>query len=196
MSRKRIGIFGGSFNPVHLGHLSVAEEIRIGFDLQRIIFIPAAVPPHKTTEDLAPFSDRFRMIQLAIEDNPNFTVDDIEGGLSGKSFTVRTLRIFNEKNPDWDIFFLLGLDNLHEIGTWKDPESLFELCQIIVFGRPGYHRDGIDEGITSRVIFSDVTEIGISASEIRNKLHQRLSIESLVPAKVGNYVRDHHLYTD
>ena len=195
MSRKKIGIFGGTFNPVHQGHLSVAEEIRSSFDLDGIIFIPAAVPPHKVTDDLAPFDDRYRMIELAIEDNPNFSVDDIEAKLAGKSFTVRTLRFFKEKNPDWDIFFLLGLDNLHEIKTWKEPESLFELCRLIVFDRPGYGREGIEEEIISRVLFARVTEIGISASEIREKLGRGASIRDLVPAKVEDYITSRHLYS-
>jgi nicotinate-nucleotide adenylyltransferase len=163
LSPERIGVFGGGFNPVHVGHLIVAEEIRTAFNLEKIIFIPTAVPPHKTTANLASFKDRFRMIELAIEDNPYFDVDDIESRLKGKSFTVRTLRNLKEQNPDWDIYFLLGLDNLLEIGTWKEPDSILELASVVVFDRPGYKREGIDKRIVSRVLSADVTVFGVSA---------------------------------
>lgn len=194
MSPERIGIFGGSFNPIHTGHLIVSEEILNSLQLDSVLFVPSAIPPHKGTTDLAPFADRFRMIELAIEDNPRFQVDDIELRLSGKSFTVRTLRQFKKSNPDWEIYFLLGLDSLLEIKTWKEPDSIFDLCQMIVFDRPGYNREDVEAEIASRVFFSEATRIGISASMIREKLQKGGSIRYLVPESVERYIRSSGLY--
>ena len=137
----RIGIFGGTFNPIHLGHLRAAEEIRERFNLKRIIFIAAAVPPHKTIEGDVSGEHRMEMVRLAISGNPRFSVSDIELKKPGKSYSIGTIEYFRKRYGfDLDLFFILGMDAFLEIGTWKSFQELFSLCHFIVMTRPGFDK--------------------------------------------------------
>ena len=137
----RIGIFGGTFNPIHVGHLRVAEEIRERFDLKRVIFIAAAVPPHKEVEGGIPGEHRMEMVRLAISGNPHFSLSDIELKRPGKSYSIATIQFFRQKyGSDSEMFFVLGMDAFLEIGTWKSFQKLFSLCHFIVMTRPGFDK--------------------------------------------------------
>ncbi|MEI9477177.1 MAG: nicotinate-nucleotide adenylyltransferase [Deltaproteobacteria bacterium] len=136
MAGKRIGLFGGTFNPIHLGHLRGAEDIRESFGLDRVVFLPAAIPPHKLRDDVIEPRPRLEMVKLATLANPFFSVSDVEIERSGKSYSIDTLRYFRERQPD-SFFFILGMDAFVEIETWKEYQKLFSLCNFIVMARPG-----------------------------------------------------------
>src|SRR3972149_6883120 len=133
---KRIGLFGGTFNPIHLGHLRGAEEIREVFNLEEIIFIPSSIPPHKVTEKVIEARHRLEMVKLATANNPYFSISDVELLRPGKSYSIDTLRYFRENQQD-NLFFILGGDAFVEIETWKEFQNLFSLCHFIVMARPG-----------------------------------------------------------
>lgn len=211
----RVGILGGSFNPVHFGHLRVAEEVREALRLDRVLFIPAALPPHKVGHRLAPPEHRLAMVRLAIRGNAAFAVSTIELERQGRSYSVETLRALRGQHPDWHLHFIVGLDAFAEIGTWKDYRELFALADFVVISRPGFalrplrsllpvaarkdfwyapdrltlhHRSG------HTVAFQAVTGLDISATAIRSRVGQGKSIRYLVPAAVERYIAAHQLY--
>ncbi len=136
----RIGLFGGSFNPVHIGHLRAAEEIRGLCSLEKVIFIPTHIAPHKPVRTLASPQHRLTMLELAIQDNRHFLVSDAELKRPGRSYSVETLRYFRAAFPEADPFFIMGMDAFAEIDTWKNYRDLFPLCNFVVMTRPGYSR--------------------------------------------------------
>ncbi|MFB3887360.1 MAG: nicotinate-nucleotide adenylyltransferase [Thermodesulfobacteriota bacterium] len=138
-SEKRIGLFGGTFNPIHLGHLRGAEEIREISGLDQVIFIPAAIPPHKVAEQVIEAKHRLEMVRLATTTNPFFSTTDIELSRPDKSYSIDTIRYFRERSQN-DLFFILGRDAFMEIGTWKEFQELFSLCNFIVMTRPGFEK--------------------------------------------------------
>lgn len=220
---KREGLFGGTFNPVHLGHLRAALEVKEGFGLDHVHFIPAATPPHKDKKGLADNSDRFAMLRLAIEGVPGFSVSDAELKRSGRSYTIETVRQLRRTFPaSTQCFLIVGLDAFLEIDTWKDFSALFETIPFIVMSRPGEGKafgdaafTGLGEYIKQRVssgyVFDKeengffhetlqpvylfpVTSLGISATEIRHLVKQGRSIRYLVPDPVGAYIFEKRLY--
>ncbi len=208
----RIGIFGGTFNPIHYGHLRTAEEIREKLNLKEVVFIPAANPPHKE-EEIAPFTHRYNMVKLSVESNPLFSVSDIELKQYGKSYSIETIKeIKNMMDRNSILFFILGTDAFMEIKTWKNYRDLFYLCNFIVAIRPGY--EGIDkkflleEGVFTydekddRIIhksgnfisFIEVTFLSISSRDIRKRIKEKRSIKYLLPPKVEDYIYQNNLY--
>ena len=211
----RIGIFGGTFNPIHLGHLRSAEEVREGQGLDRILFIPSATPPHKRGAGVVPAAHRLAMVRLAIRGNPCFRVSTIEIDRGGRSFSVDTLRALRQRLPTARFAFIMGLDTFGEIATWKDYRAIFTLCDLIVTSRPPHvkaplrralpvaaraefcyqHGTGTLEHRTGhRVIYQRLSDLDISASSIRDRLSGGRSIRYLVPASVQRYIARHHLY--
>ncbi len=220
---KREGLFGGTFNPVHLGHLRTALEVMEGFGLDHVHFIPAATPPHKEKEALASDTDRSAMLTLAIEGTAGFSVSDAEMKRSGRSYTIDTVRQMNQKaSASTQCFLIVGLDAFLEIDTWKDYAALFEAISFIVMSRPGEGEPfgdtaftGIGEHIKQTVssgyafnkeengffhetlqpvyLFS-TTPLGISATAIRRLVKQGRSIRYLVPESVFAYISDKRLY--
>jgi nicotinate-nucleotide adenylyltransferase len=187
---QRIGLFGGTFDPIHSGHLQVAEKAANTFALDRVLFIPAANPPHKPAGEVAPYPDRFRMCELACAPYPRFVVSDLESG-PGKSYTIHTVeRVRRELFPDAELFFLIGADAFDELETWKRWRDLVKLTDFIVVSRPGatYH---IPEG--ARVHQLDQIQIPVSSSQIRAKL-ARGEPDPELPAAVLDYIREHGLY--
>jgi nicotinate-nucleotide adenylyltransferase len=136
--RKRIGILGGTFNPIHLGHLLVAQDAMEQVALERVIFIPSATPPHKTADALATERDRSRMIKLAIRGNDRFVVDDIEIRRGGKSYTVDTLVELRRRDPKADFYFIIGADSLRELHQWREAQRVVSLCTFVTVPRPGF----------------------------------------------------------
>lgn len=201
---ERIGIFGGSFNPVHLGHLVVAQDALEHMGLNRIIFLPAAQPPHKTAQPLAPASDRLEMLRLAVADDPRFEVSNDEIDRGGVSYTVDTLRRFHERYPTSALYFLVGGDTLRELHTWREIETVLQLAEIVTVGRPGVPLDSLNEKTLrlpdpwpARLAANVVTghRLEISATDIRGRCVRGRSIRYLVPPAVERYIAAHHLYS-
>lgn len=213
-----MGILGGTFNPVHLGHLRLAQESIEQLQLDRCLWVPAWVPPHKPHITIVSYEHRRRMLELATANNPRFRVSDLERRLSGKSFTVTTLRRLHEElaSPT-TIHFLLGLDAFLEIHSWWHYREIFELANLAIFRRPGYDRRTIAEQLHRRVSpryqwdpelgqFSHPslrpvsplksTFLDISSSVIRNMLAAGKSARYLVPDSVLSYITEERLYTD
>ncbi len=198
----RIGLFGGSFNPVHLGHLIVASDAMEAHSLDRVFWIPCRAPPHKAAADLAPAEHRAEMIRLAIAGEPRFELCRLELEREGPSFTVDTLRELRARQPADQFFFIIGADTVPELATWRDVETLTVLCEFIPVVRPGGpprpapESMGLPRAAAERLLarWTEIHPIGISASEIRRRLAAGRSVRYLVPDPVERYLRDHHLY--
>lgn len=214
--RFRLGLFGGTFNPIHFGHLRAAEEVCESLSLNRLWFIPAAHPPHKGTPEVTPFAVRLDMTRLAVGDHPLMAVSDIEGRRPGKSYSIETVRLLREKfGPGWELYFILGLDAMLEIVTWKDYAQLFELCHFVVLDRPGYDRRHLEEILLRqvkplcqpladeagfqhpsgyKVLWQQTTLMDISATGIRRLVRQGHSIRYLLPEAVRGYIMENRIY--
>jgi nicotinate-nucleotide adenylyltransferase len=212
----RLGIFGGTFDPVHIAHLRCAEEAREALGLDRVLFIPAAAPPHKRDRPVAAAQHRLAMLRLAVAGNPAFQVSPIELQRSGPSYSVDTLRRLHASMPAaTELVFLVGLDAFRDIHTWKEYRALFELADFVVFARPGYrlrsfrallpvatrgdfcygrNRQTLKHKSGSQVRFLDLTALDISASAIRARVTRAQSVRYLVPLPVERYIARHRLY--
>jgi len=189
-----LGVLGGTFDPIHMGHLVLTEQVREKFQLERVIFIPSASPPHKTEQKLSLAEDRFEMTKLALEGSPFFFVSDIELKREGLSYTVETLRELKELYKDSEIYFLTGSDVLNEITTWKDPEEIYKLAKIVIGVRPGFDKFDPENHFAKKSIIINITGIDISSTQIREKVRKGESIKYLVPSKVEEYIRKRNLY--
>lgn len=209
----KIGILGGTFNPPHVGHLRLAEEVAYTHDLSKIIFIPCFIPPHKQGDHIAPANHRFEMTLRACHNNSLFEVSDLEiASEDGPSYTVNTLEHFKQ-DPGIDIFFIIGTDALGEIRVWRDYKRLFALSNFVVVDRPGTPFDAAWEAVptevrneflegtghllhssSNRLIPSTVTGLNISATEIRSLCKQGRSIRYLVTEPVRSYIIQYNLY--
>ncbi|WP_126939865.1 nicotinate-nucleotide adenylyltransferase [Veillonella sp. VA142] len=197
--RKRIGILGGTFNPIHLGHLMIAEMALEAFGLNRVIFVPAKEPPHKET-DVIESKYRLEMVRAAVLDNPNFVVSDVEMQREGKSYTIDTLRYFHDVyGPTTEFFFIAGTDTIQNLPTWKYIEELLDMCEFIGAIRPGA-TDDIGESIEwfgqreSRIHILEVPEMKLSATDLRHRLRHGLSTRYMLPRSVYQYIKEHKIY--
>ena len=208
----KIGILGGTFNPIHFGHLRAGEEVRERLNLERVMFIPCGIPPHRPMDELVPFIHRYQMVKLAIADNPFFYVSKMEGNRDGKSYTVDTLKLLLQKETDAEFYFILGLDAFLGIDTWKSPQTLFELAHFVVLPRKTLSKEQIMPILDN--FFSDVkteedsfflpsgkiiyycpiTLLNISASQIRRLVRENKSIRYLVPEVVAEYIQRFGFY--
>lgn len=187
----RIGILGGTFNPVHIGHLILAEEALWKLKLDKIIFVPSYLPPHKEEEFLVDAEHRFKMVSLAIEGNNRFEVSRIEIDSKQMSYSIDTLKRLKEKAaPGTEFFFITGSDSLKELVSWKDIDEIFRLSKFIVAKRPGFPIGEVPKGVQMVII----SEIEVSSSEIRKRLKERRSIRYLVPEGVREYIENNKLY--
>ena len=212
---RRIGLIGGTFNPIHVGHLRSAAEVADAFGLERIVFIVSAVPPHKESKGIIDAGHRLEMVRRAVRGNPRFVASDLEIRRAGMSYTVDTLRYLRKRLGEAaDIFFILGLDAFEEITTWREYREVFSLSHFIVTDRPLDTRkdpkptlprelgDIFSEGERGclvhasgkRLCFYDITAIDISATAIRNLVREKKSIWYLVPDRVRRYIDDKGLY--
>lgn len=192
----RIGILGGTFNPIHNAHLVVAAEVAQGFSLDKIIFVPSYLPPHKNDPDIAPSQDRFQMCLLATKSNPSFSVSSLELERGGKSYSIETVKEFlNIYGEDTKLYFITGADAILEISTWKDIEELFQLCEFIVASRPGFQTDKIDKHVLERTHLIKVPALDISSTDIRRRVREGRNIKYLVPEEVEEYIYKHKLYS-
>ena len=196
VSPVRIGIFGGTFDPIHLGHLIAAREIQYQEDLDSVVFIPSAIPPHKVYEGMASPEDRSRMVDLAIQGNPRFQACSIELERGGTSYTVDTLKALRAKlGSQAGLYLIIGADNVSEIRTWCRPEKIIDLCTVLVASRPDADFSKANERLMRRMRFVDTPLIQVSSTEIRNRVRRGDPIRYLVPASVEKYIRNKNLYT-
>ena len=191
---RQIGVLGGTFNPVHTAHLIISEEARQQLRLDRILFMPSANPPHKSG-DIIDAQTRLDLVKMAVKDNEYFEASNIEikNSQYSKSYTVDTLQKLKALYPDNKIFLLIGMDNLIELHTWKEPEKLLELAEIIVLNRPGYSV-GSSNNFEKKVKSITVPNIEISSTDIRKRIKEKKSIKYLVPIEVEKYIMEKRLY--
>jgi len=212
----RAGILGGTFDPVHFGHLRAAEEVADAFNLSTIMFIPAAKPPHKDGGELTSFTHRWRMLELALAGNPRFALSDLENHRPGKSYSVETLtQLLGQLGQGALLYFVVGLDAFLALPTWHRYQDLFSLCHFVVVTRPGYslaqlshmlhaavsERYRFDEQVSGfihpehRTVFvHQVTIMDISSSKIREYLSRGRSVRYLLPVEVEAYIHEQGLY--
>jgi nicotinate-nucleotide adenylyltransferase len=215
----KVGIFGGTFNPIHYGHLRSAEEVRENLGFDKVLFIPSGSPPLKT-EDMASSKHRYNMTGLAIVNNRFFELSDIECRLSGKSYTVTTVERLKKNNLEVEFFFILGVDAFLDITNWRHPEKLVTLTNFVIISRPGFgfidlqvspyikiNRRILKELDNAKietysiklksnrdVTFLKITPIGTSSTEVRTLIKQGKSIKYLLPAEVESYIIANKLY--
>ena len=194
----KIGLFGGTFNPIHTGHLILAETARETFGLDRVLFIPANLPPHKVTRDLAPGLLRLKLIQLAIRDHAAFAASDIELHRSGVSYTIETVRALRKQLPDATLFLIIGEDMLAV--RWLAWDALKRACTIVVAhrsGKPARRSLGVGGKAIRRetgLKWLEMPRLDISSSDVRSRIGSGRSIRYLTPAAVERYIRQHRLY--
>ena len=217
----RLGLLGGTFNPIHNGHLAIARQTRDALGLDRILFIPTNDPPHKSHQGLAPAKDRYEMVRLALGSDPLFVISDVELRRSGTSYSIDTVRqLQHEYGPQTDLFFLIGLDAFLDFPTWHEPDTLLTLCSFVIISRPGLSFQALstlpllplisqqslldlDRGDSSKLtvpmdthslICLRLPPSDISASGIRSKFKQGLPTAKLLPPQVESYILQHHIY--
>ena len=212
-----VGLFGGTFNPVHVGHLRAAEEVVEQLELDRMVFVPSAVPPHKGGSDstIAAPEQRLAWVRAAVADNPRFSVDALEIERGGRSYSVDTLRTFRERAPEPPVF-VIGCDAFVEIAEWREPETLFELAHFAVMTRPpesaGTLRDWLPKALSDAIELSpdgrsgrhrtagtrlslvEIPGLDVSASDIRRRLHDGRSVRYLLPETVREAVEKSGVY--
>ena len=186
---KKIGILGGTFNPVHRGHIRLAKDACLRFDLDRVLFIPCARPPHKRPDGLAPAKHRLAMLKAVIGGESRFAVSDIEIRRGGPSYSIDTLTRLKRDDPDARFFFIIGGDSVSELKSWRRIGELQALCTFVAAVRPGYRVRG-----SGRVKMFQGRPVDVSSSDIRRRIGEGKSIRRLVPAAVERYIVQHGLY--
>ena len=196
-----IGILGGTFDPIQLAHLAVAEEARTRLDLAEIIFVPAGQPWLKANSPISTAEHRIQMVRLAIADKPYFKLSTVEIDRAGPSYSVDTVaELQGQLGAGDELFFILGYDSLAELPLWHEPSQLIQMCRLVAVPRPGYSVPDLKKleadipGLSQRVILMEKPEIDISATDIRNRVAHGLSIIHLVPEPVERYIKQHRLY--
>ena len=194
----RIGIFGGSFDPVHVGHLRMAEMAREAVQLDKVIFVPTQVSPFKVNRQVTPGEMRFEMLRRATHDNPAFAVSDTELRRPGPSFTVDTLRELAAETPDAERFFLTGTDAVRDLPKWRDPEIVLSLARFVVVTRPGVNKadvlDALPDSWEARILFVEMPGLDISSSQLRTTLAAGRSARYLLLKAVEEFIVERGLY--
>jgi len=219
----RLGLLGGSFNPVHNGHLAIARQTRETLGLDQILFVPTSHPPHKPNGSLAPAQDRYEMVRLAIASDPTLAISDVEIRRPGKSYSIDTIRLLQQEyGVHAQLFFLIGIDAFLDFPSWRDPLTLLDLCRFVVLSRPGLSFRSLstvallppipypsladlDTGRMSRIEVPlgkqgltclKLPPCPISASDIRSRIRQGLPVANLLPPLVESYILQHYLYQE
>ena len=192
----RIGIMGGVFDPIHIGHLFTAEEARNNLSLDKVIFVPCLNPTHKRNDRVTTIKHRLQMTYLAIKDNPYFEVSKIEINRPGPSYTIDTIKEFR-KIYGWDaeIFFITGADAFLEIESWYKKEELFTMCQFVAATRPGYDLDKLNPNFKRVLKIMEIPLLAISSTDIRFRIKNKLSIKYIVLEEIRKYIYDNKLYS-
>jgi nicotinate-nucleotide adenylyltransferase len=197
----KTGILGGTFDPIHNGHLAIADEAKAYLNLNEVIFLPAGQPWMKADRPITPALDRVEMLRLALQGRPHSKLSTMEIEYEGPSYSVDTIAQLEKQSAEaHDFYFIIGWDNLSKLGLWKEPDRLIKLCYLAAVPRPGFGRPDMKKleaeipGITKKVILMNRPLVDISATDIRNRVAQGLSIKGLVPEKVETYIKEHGLY--
>ena len=191
---KRIGIIGGSFNPPHYAHLFMGIEVLYRFNLEKVLFIPANIPPHKE-ENLISAYHRLKMVELAIESEKKFQVSDMEIRRGGISYTIDTLRdLKREYDEGWEIYFIAGSDSALDLPNWREPEAILELCTFTVFERPNYPFIKVKSDFRRKMLLVDSLLLDISSQEIRRRIREGRPVKYLLPLSVEKYISENSLY--
>jgi len=200
---QRIGVLGGTFNPVHMGHLVLAQDALEGRRLDRMLFVPSASPPHKEHANVLGAAHRLAMLEAALHGDARFDISTVELDRGGVSYSVETMRELKAQRPDAEFFFVIGADSLYDLHEWRKPYALLEMCEFIVMGRPGYTETAITPETVrlnapwpSRLRRNLVAGhlVDISSSDIRRRVAGGRRIRYLVPEAVESYISEHHLY--
>lgn len=196
-----VGFMGGTFDPIHYGHLAMAEGACQLAKLDRVVFLPNRQPPHKAGRVVSPAEHRAAMVQQAIAGNPRFAFSDLELKREGPSYTIDTVRALQAAHPDWELAFLVGMDSLLEIQTWREYATLLQMIDLLVVTRPGYARDrqeamlaALGPELTRRIRVLETPGVAVSSSELRRLAAAGYSLRYLVPDAVAAYIREHGLY--
>ncbi len=204
MKKNAIGIMGGTFDPIHYGHLVTAEAARVAFDLEKVFFVPSGRPPHKEDLEVSDPEARFLMTVLAVTSNKDFTVSRVEIERPGKSFAYDTVKYFNEKYPDKDVYFITGADAIKEILKWHKVNALLDHCYFVAATRPGYDLEELKARELSvlppekldKIFTIEVTAMAISSTDIKRRVRENKTIKYLLPESVEAYVWKEGLYFD
>lgn len=189
---ERLGILGGTFDPIHCGHVLLARFVLERLSLDRILFVPAAEPPHKS-DVLAPAEHRWQMVCLALHGMPHFEASPVELERHGPSYSVDTLRQLRDEHPGSELYLIIGTDNVSEMATWHDPEGILALATVVAGARPAAGVIG-DGAIADRIQRLDTPTFDISSTEIRHRVHRGMPVRYLVPEAVERYLDEHRLY--
>lgn len=194
----KIGIFGGTFNPIHNGHIYIAECVYSKLGLDRLIFVPTGIAPHKNNSDFAPREHRFEMVKISIPDH--FDVSDYEIKSNGVCYTVDTMSAFKKLYKNDDLYYIIGGDSLRDFMSWKEPMKLFEMLHIVVVDREGadvnFLADEYRRKYDAKITVCPIKPVNISSTEIRQIAKQKGDLSKLVPKEVENYIYKHRLYTE
>jgi len=191
----RVAIYGGTFDPIHTGHLLAAQEALERCALSKVVFLPSGDPPHKSRPDMAPASDRAEMVVRGIAGDPRFELSRSEIERSGKSYTVETLELLHrEWGTGVELFLLIGIDSAIEMPTWTSPERVVDLARVAVLARPGFDRARVRSDLARRMIFLDSPAFEVSSTDIRNRIREGRSVLYLVPDAVMAYISETRLY--
>ncbi|MCA1832707.1 MAG: nicotinate-nucleotide adenylyltransferase [Actinomycetota bacterium] len=198
-SPRAVGVMGGTFNPIHYGHLVTAEEALVAFDLEQVVFVPAGHPWQKDQDEVAPAEDRYLMTVIATATNDKFHVSRIEIDRPGPTYTIDTLRGLKETlGGDAELWFISGADGILNIITWKDPEAVLREARFIAATRPGYDLDRLEKelpsGFEDRVSILEIPALAISSTDIRRRVRERRPLRYLVPEGVARYIEKRGLY--
>ena len=197
---KRIGILGGTFDPIHTGHLIIADQVCTRLGLEQMIFVPAGEPPHKRGKQITSPEQRFEMVRLATAGNEYFALSRLDINRAGPCYTVDTVRLFQDAwGAEAEIYFLIGGDSLTELPTWRQPEKLLRLCHLVAVERTGYKAnlhelERLFPGLIHLIHLTNIPLLDISATEIRQRVCEKKSIRYLVPPLVEQYIYEHRLY--
>lgn len=200
---RKIGIMGGAFDPIHIGHLVTAEEAYCHFGLDEVIFMPSGIPAHKEAHSLVAAKQRLELTQLAISDNPHFSVSSYEVNKNSVSYTVDTMEAMAKEFVDAEIYFITGADAILEILTWKEPARIADYGYLIAATRPGYNLAGFEKLLNDndelrvlkpQVFFISVPALAISSTDIRARISQNRPVRYLIPKPVEEYIARNHLY--
>jgi|TARA_Y100001001_G_scaffold152975_1_gene166220 nicotinate-nucleotide adenylyltransferase len=189
-------LFGGTFDPPHFGHLIVAQTIFEAEHFDKIVFVPAHIPPHKKERKISSVALRLEMLKIATMDNPNFEISDIELKRGGISYSLETIHTYKEQTglDREDLYYLIGSDSLKQFQTWQNPKAILEECQLIVAIRPGFRPSDIPNWILAKVQFANIPRIEISSTQIRARWVEDKTIRYMVTQPVWTYINKHNLY--
>jgi nicotinate-nucleotide adenylyltransferase len=193
---RRVGVMGGTFDPVHHGHLVAASEVQSWFDLDEVVFVPTGAPWQKSDRDVSPAEHRYLMTVIATASNPRFRVSRVDIDRDGPTYTIDTLRDLRGEMPDAELFFITGADALADIFTWRAPDELFELAQFVGCTRPGHEMDPatLQEIPAERVTMVEIPALAISSTDCRSRTRRGEPVWYLVPDGVVQYIAKHRLY--